>query len=77
MARAMPLHPIERVINQVQNFDNPMAVAFVAQAIRYYYQACQEMPAEQREQMNAGFIGYEAWLGAGECLVEGLNEINM
>lgn len=77
MARAMPLHPIERVINQVQNFQSPLAVGYVAQAIRYYQQAVQQMPAEQRAEMDNGFIAYEAWAGIGDALVNGLDQIGM
>ncbi|WP_275272453.1 hypothetical protein [Limnobacter sp. P1] len=75
--RALPLHPIERVINHNQNFNSPLSVAFVAHAIRYYQQAVQQMPQDQREQMNNGFISYDAWAAVGDALVDGFNEIGM
>lgn len=54
-----------------------MSVAFVAHAIRYYQQAVQQMPQEQREEMNNGFISYDAWAAVGDSLVDGFNEIGM
>lgn len=70
-------HPIERVINQVQNFNSPLAVAFVAHAIRFYQQEVNEMPAEHRAAMDRGFVSYDAWAQVGQQLIAGLDAIHM
>ena len=63
LAKTKRIETNEEFISRIMNFSNagPLIQAFIIEGIAKYAQQVKDMPQDQRDSMNNGFISYAGW----------------